>query len=107
MEIDLIKETSPIEKYSNCPDCGARKNEECLDPETCVHGARIHEFIAYANLDERMEQEFYTISHVPSFVRDLILSEEDSLYLSKEEFYLFKIKYKLLADSPNPFIPNL
>jgi hypothetical protein len=53
-----------------------------------------------------MEQEFYTISHVPSFVRDLILSEEDSLYLSKEEFDLFKIKYKLLIDKlPNPFIP--
>jgi len=101
-------EISPIEKYSNCPDCGARKNEECLDPETRVHSARIHEFISRSNLDERMEQEFYTISHAPPFVRDLILSAEDSIYLiTKEEFDLFKIKYKLLIEKlPNPFIPN-
>jgi hypothetical protein len=86
MEINLIKETSPIEKYSNCPDCGARKNEECLeDPEKGTHSARIHEFISRSNLDERMEQEFYTISHVPPFVRDLILSEEDSMYLITKE----------------------
>ena len=79
---------NPINAFCPCNECGAKLNEECID---CLnHSSRIHYFLENASLQSRIEAQNWTYADFPDFLKAMAMEEEDSIFLNKEEYTMWK-----------------